>query len=140
MRGTSWLTDDEQRLWRGYLQMQARLTAELNRQLQADSDLSLADYEVLVHLSDAPDSRLRPYALQQALEWEQSRLSHHLSRMQRRGLVRREDCADDGRGTFVALTNAGRDAITTAAPDHVAAVQRLFFDPLTTEQIDTIET
>ena len=60
--------------------------------------------------------------------------------MQRRGLVRREECAEDGRGAYVVLTDAGRDAITTAAPGHVAAVQRLFFDHLTAEQVTTIET
>jgi DNA-binding MarR family transcriptional regulator len=138
MRGTSWLTDDEQRLWRGYLQMHARLTAELNRQLQADSDLSLADYEVLVRLSDAPESRLRPYELQRALEWEQSRLSHHLGRMQRRGLVAREDCATDGRGAYVTLTEAGRDAINAAAPQHVDTVRRYFFEGMTPQHIATL--
>ena len=135
-----WLADEHARVWRAYLRMHARLTAELNRQLHAASGLSLADYEVLVTLTDTPDGRLRPYALQQALEWEQSRLSHHLSRMQRRGLVRREECADDGRGAYVVLTDAGREAITTAAPGHVATVQRLFFDHLSVEQVSTIET
>src|SRR4051812_20158966 len=84
--GTPWLTDEQQRAWRAYLRMQARLSAELNRQLQAESGLSLSDYEVLVRLTDTPAGRLRPYELQKALEWEQSRLSHHLARMQRRGL------------------------------------------------------
>src|ERR687889_736361 len=108
---TFWLTEDEQRQWRAYLRMQAQLNAELNRQLQADSELSLADYEVLVQLTDAPDGRLRPYELQRALEWEQSRLSHHLARMQRRGLVERQECPSDARGAFVTLTGAGRSAI-----------------------------
>src|SRR4051812_27768009 len=113
---TSWLAEDEQQLWRAYLRMQAGLTAELNRQLQAESGLSLADYEVLVQLTDAPDGRLRPYELQRGLEWEQSRLSHHLARMQRRGLVGREECATDGRGAYITLTDTGRHAIGAAAP------------------------
>jgi DNA-binding MarR family transcriptional regulator len=137
--GTVWLTDDQQRAWRAYLRMQARLTAELNRQLQADSGLSLSDYEVLVQLTDSPAGRLRPYELQKALEWEQSRLSHHLARMQRRGLVTRENCDDDGRGAYVLVTEAGRTAITTAAPAHVATVRRLVFDHLDPEQVRTIE-
>jgi DNA-binding MarR family transcriptional regulator len=137
--GTSWLTDEQQRAWRAYLRMQAHLTAELNRQLQAESGLSLSDYEVLVQLTDTPAGRLRPYELQKALEWEQSRLSHHLARMQRRGLVTREDCDDDGRGTFIVVTEAGRAAITAAAPGHVAAVRRLFFDHLDPEQTRTVE-
>ncbi|GAA3167400.1 MarR family transcriptional regulator [Planomonospora alba] len=130
MSDPRWLDDDEQRAWRAYLRMQSRLTAELNRRLQAASGLSLADYEVLVHLTDVPDGRLRPYELQRALEWEQSRLSHHLGRMQRRGLVRREECGEDGRGAYVVLTGTGREAITAAAPDHVGAVRHLFFDAL----------
>ena len=127
---TRWLNDDEQRAWRAYLEMHRRLVTELNRQLQADSGLSLADYEVLVHLSEAAEGRIRPFELQKALTWEQSRLSHHLARMQRRGLVDRQECAEDGRGAFVVLTTAGREAIEAAAPGHVATVRRLFFDGL----------
>lgn len=139
MTGSRWLDDDEQRAWRAFLRMQAQLTAQLSRQLQADSGLSLADYEVLVQLTDVPDGRIRPYELQRNLQWEQSRLSHHLTRMQRRGLITREECTEDGRGAFVVLTDAGRQAITAAAPGHVAAVRRLFFDGLTRDQIATLQ-
>lgn len=135
MEGTRWLDDAEQCAWRAYLRMHGQLTARLNRQLQADSGLSLADYEVLVHLSEAPPGRLRPFELQRGLNWEQSRLSHQLTRMQRRGLIRREDCADDGRGAFIVLTEDGRRAIEAAAPGHVDAVRRLFLDGLTHDQI-----
>lgn len=137
--GTSWLTDDEQRVWRAYLRTQARLTAALHRQLQTNSGLSLADYEVLVHLTDAEHGRLRPYELQQALEWEQSRLSHHLSRMQRRALIRREGCDGDGRGAYVTVTDTGRNAIDTAAPGHVDAVRRMFFDHLDAERLAVLD-
>ncbi|MFC4059128.1 MarR family winged helix-turn-helix transcriptional regulator [Planomonospora corallina] len=133
-----WLDDDQQRAWRAYLRMQARLSAALNRRLQTSSGLSLADYDVLVHLTDAPDGRLRPYELQHALEWEQSRLSHHLSRMQRRGLVERRECADDGRGAFIVLTETGREAIATAAPGHVEAVRELFIDALGPDQVGAL--
>jgi DNA-binding MarR family transcriptional regulator len=136
---TEWLDESEQRAWRSFQRMQGRLAARLNRQLQDDSGLSLGDYEVLVHLSEAPESRLRPYALQRLLHWEQSRLSHHLTRMQRRGLVAREECPEDGRGAFVRMTDAGRDAITTAAPGHVTAVRRLFFDGLSRDQVAVVE-
>ena len=138
MTDPRWLTADEQRAWRAYLRMQARLTTELNRQLQATSQLSLADYDVLVQLSDTAEGRLRPYELQRALDWEQSRLSHHLSRMQRRGLVQREECDDDGRGMFIVLSEAGRAALTAAAPGHVDAVRRIFFDALEPAQTDAI--
>jgi DNA-binding MarR family transcriptional regulator len=136
---TRWLDDDEQRTWRGFLRLQRQLIGQLNRQLQADSGLSLADYDVLVQLTDTPEGRLRPFALQTELQWEQSRLSHHLTRMQRRGLIDREECADDGRGAFVVLTDAGRSAITAAAPGHVDTVRRLFFDRLTPQQLATVQ-
>jgi DNA-binding MarR family transcriptional regulator len=139
MTGTRWLDDDEQRAWRAYLRMQSRLTAALNRQLQTESGLSLADYDVLVQLTEAPDGRLRPYELQRALDWEQSRLSHHLSRMQRRKLVVRDECVDDGRGAYIQITNTGRQAITNAAPGHVATVRNLFFDALSHEQVATLK-
>jgi DNA-binding MarR family transcriptional regulator len=133
--GTRWLDDEEQRAWRVFMRMQGKLAAQLNRQLQTESGLSLADYEVLVQLTDVPDGRLRPFELQRALQWEQSRLSHHLTRMQRRDLIAREECDEDGRGAFVVLTDAGRQAITAAAPGHVDTVRRLFFDGLTRDQI-----
>ena len=135
MNNPRWLDEREQRAWRSYLQMHGQLLARLNRQLQADSGLSLADYEVLVTLSEVPAGRLRPFELQRGLQWEQSRLSHQLRRMEQRGLVSREGCTDDGRGAFVALTDAGRRAIVAAAPGHVDAVRRLFFDGLTGDQI-----
>ncbi|MGH3684240.1 MAG: MarR family winged helix-turn-helix transcriptional regulator [Pseudonocardiaceae bacterium] len=135
MNNTRWLDEGEQHAWRSYLQMHGQLLARLNRQLQADSGLSLADYEVLVHLTEVPDGRLRPFELQRGLQWEQSRLSHQLTRMQRRGLVSREGCTDDGRGAFIVLTEAGRRAIEAAAFGHVDTVRRLFFDGLTRDQI-----
>lgn len=139
MTGTRWLDDDEQRAWRAFMRMQGQLTAQLNRQLQIDCGLSLADYEVLVQLTDTPDARLRPFELQHDLHWEQSRLSHHLARMKRRGLIAREECDEDGRGAFVVLTDAGRNAITTAAAGHVDTVRSLFFDRLTRDQVTTLQ-
>src|SRR5580704_19590095 len=98
-----WLTEDEQRAWRGLLQMTSQLNARMNRQLQDDYGVSLADYDVLVALSEAPEGRLRVFEIAGALAWEQSRVSHQLARMQRRGLVAREECPTDARGAFVVL-------------------------------------
>jgi DNA-binding MarR family transcriptional regulator len=131
---SQWLTADEQRAWRAYMRTTTLLTARLNRQLQADSGLSLPEYEVLVQLSEAPNGKLRPFQLGLALEWEQSRLSHLLSRMSRRGFVVRRDCVGDRRGAEVVLTMAGSAAIKSAAPGHVAAVRRLVFDRMDSEQ------
>ncbi|HXC85955.1 MAG TPA: MarR family transcriptional regulator [Trebonia sp.] len=138
MSGT-WLTADEQRAWRTYLRMSSLLPAQLNRQLQRDSGLTLPEYEVLVQLSEAPDRRLRPFQICEALNWEQSRLSHQLTRMQRRGLIGRQECEADGRGAFVTLTEAGTESIRTAAPGHVAAVRQLIFDRLTDDQLAAFE-
>ena len=129
-----WLTADEQRAWRAYLRAGSLLTARLNRLLQEECGLSLPEYEVLVQLSEAPRGKLRPFQLGLALDWEQSRLSHMLSRMSRRGFVVRQDCAGDRRGAEVVLTAAGHAAIKSAAPGHVAAVRRLVFDHMDSEQ------
>lgn len=135
----AWLSEDEQRAWRTYVRMGSLLPAALNRQLQHDCGLTLPEYEVLVQLSEAAEQRLRPFQICEALNWEQSRLSHQLSRMQQRGLVTRLECAADGRGAFVVLTPAGSAAIETAAPLHVATVRRLIFDRLDDTQRKAFE-
>jgi DNA-binding MarR family transcriptional regulator len=138
-RMTRWLSDAEQRAWRGLLQMTSQLEARLNRQLQESSGLSLADYDVLVPLSEAPEGRLRVFQLVSDLRWEQSRLSHQLARMQRRGLVARQDCPSDRRGAFVVLTEQGRAAIERAAPGHVETVRRLVFDGTSPEVVGAVQ-
>lgn len=135
---TRWLDEHEQTTWRTYLRMQSRLQAELHRRLQADSGLSLSDFDVLVALTDRPDERCRVLELATLLEWEKSRLSHHLSRMQKRGLITREECDDDGRGNIVVLTAEGRDAIERSAPGHVETVRELVFDALPAGDVDAL--
>jgi DNA-binding MarR family transcriptional regulator len=135
----SWLSAPEQRAWRAFLGLHRELNARLNRQLQAQSQLSLTDYEVLVVLSEAAEGRMRPFELCDFLQWEQSRLSHHVRRMESRGLVSREGCTGDGRGAFVVLSPAGRAAIEAAAPSHAAAVRSLLFDAMTEEQVAVLE-
>jgi len=135
----AWLSADEQRVWRTYLQLSSLLSAALNRQLQQDCGLTLPEYEVLVQLSEAPARRLRPFQVCEALNWEQSRLSHQLTRMERRGLVLRRECAADGRGAFVELTPAGAAVIEAASPRHVATVRGLVFDRLSDAQRSTFE-
>lgn len=133
-----WLTERQQRTWRRWLALNARLPAALHRELQADSDLSLQDFDVLVQLTDTPHGRVRVSELAAALQWERSRLSHHVKRMAGRGLVEREECVEDGRGAFVVLTAAGRDAIERAAPGHVRTVRRLVIDTLTEQELDVL--
>jgi DNA-binding MarR family transcriptional regulator len=134
-RGVPWLNDEEQAAWRGFLSMHARVTAKLNRDMSASCGLSLQDYAVLVALTDRPDGRLRPFELGRELGWEKSRLSHHISRMVERGLVARETCPADQRGWLVTVTDRGREAIEAAAPEHAAAVRRIFVDLLTPAEL-----
>ena len=137
---TRWLTDDEQRVWRALLGMTSQLRARLNRQLQDVSGLSLADYDVLVVLSETPGQRLRVFEIADALAWEQSRLSHQLARMKRRGLIKRRECLTDSRGAIIELITAGRTAIEQAAPAHVNTVRELLFDGLDQAQVSALGT
>jgi DNA-binding MarR family transcriptional regulator len=118
-----WLSAAEAQAWRAFMAVHMR-------QLQSDSDLSLADYHVLNALSDAPGGRLQVSDLAALIGWERSRASHQLRRLCERGLAERAPSEDDGRATDAILTKAGRKAIEAAAPRHAALVRRLFFDPL----------
>lgn len=131
-----WLTDREQRAWQAYRRMSLLLNAQLARHLAEDSRLSEPDYEVLSTLGESPDRRRRISELADRMLWSRSRLSHHLARMERRGLVVREKCAEDGRGATAALTAEGLRAIEEAAPLHVEAVREHFIDLFTPEQLD----
>ena len=110
-----------------------RMNYAMNRQLQSDSDLSLADYHILRVLSDARGGHLQVSDLAAQIGWERSRTSHQLRRLCERGLAERVPSQDDGRATDAMLTAAGREAIDAAAPGHVALVRQLFFDPLPDE-------
>lgn len=138
MSDPRWLDAREARAWRGYTRMQVQVAARLHRNLLRSTGLSLPDYEVLVHLSEAPEGRLRSFQLSAALQWEKSRLSHHLTRMQARDLVSRQECETDGRGAFVLITPTGRAAIEAAAPTHVADVRDAIIDVLTPAQLDAL--
>ena len=135
-----WLTATEQRVWRRWLTLNARLSATLHKELHDDAGLSMPDYEVLVHLTDSPQGRIRVTDLARLLQWERSRVSHHTTRMERRRLVQRVECAEDGRGAFIVITPQGRAAIEQAAPGHVTTVRRLIFDALTPDEIDALAT
>lgn len=137
---TRWLDTREARAWRGYQRMQTQLSARLDRHLVHDAGMSSADYAVLVGLSEAPEGRLRAFELGAELQWEKSRLSHQLRRMEQRGLVRREDCPSDARGLVVVLTAEGRRAIEETAPQHVDDVRRYFIDVLSPDQLEAMAT
>jgi DNA-binding MarR family transcriptional regulator len=148
-----WLTADEQRAWRGYRRMRALLDLQLARDLARDSDLSEPDYDVLSTLTEGPhvaadgmpvtpappgEPAWRATALADRLLWSTSRLAHHVGRMERRGLVARGTCGDDGRGATVFLTPVGRQVLEDAAPLHVESVRRHLIDVLAPEEIDQL--
>lgn len=130
-----WLSAEEMRAWRGYLGLVRLLDDRLNRDLQEESGLALADYEILVRLSEAPGRRLRMTELAQGAMISKSRLSHQMTRLEDRDLARREDCPTDRRGAFAVLTQAGYAALVAAAPGHVRSVRRHLFDRLTPVQV-----
>jgi DNA-binding MarR family transcriptional regulator len=131
---TEWLNEEEHRTWRSLLRMHAQLTAALAQALKIDSDMSISDYEVLAILSEAQEGAVRARELRCELQWEKSRLAHHIRRMEQRGYVRRDVCTDDRRAPLVCITETGLATIRAAAPAHVARVRELFFAALTPAQ------
>lgn len=133
-----WLDDRQQHAWRAFVGMQTRLSAHLARDLVERAGMSNADFVVLVRLSEHPDGRMRAVELARELDWEKSRLSHQLSRMQQRGLVERRTCDEDRRGAWIAITADGRSAIEAAAPKHVETVRRVVIDVLSEQQLEQL--
>ncbi|MDT0341380.1 MarR family winged helix-turn-helix transcriptional regulator [Streptomyces litchfieldiae] len=136
--GTRWLSDAEQRAWRTHLEVSKLLTYQLERDLQPFG-LTINDYEILVNLSESPEHRMRMSDLAAATLQSKSRLSHQITRMERSGLVRRENCDEDKRGLFAVLTDHGWDTMREVAPHHVASVRRHFVDLLDTEDLAALQ-
>lgn len=130
-----WLNPSQGQTWLSYMRVYHRLEYEMNRQLQAQCGLSLADYTVMNALSAAPGLRLRLSQLATTIGWERSRLSHHLQRMAGRGFVDRVRSETDGRATDALLTDAGLTTLRVAAPKHVAWVRALFFSDLAEDRV-----
>lgn len=135
MPDAPWLDEDEAEAWRALQMMQMRLNGRLAHDLSAHSDLGYQDYTVLVVLTDRPDGSVRLFELARQLCWEKSRLSHHVSRMAGRGLVRKFSCPSDRRGAYIEVTAKGRAKLAEAAPSHVEAVRRFFIDRLERPQL-----
>ena len=131
---TNWLSREEQDAWRAWLDATLQLNNQLSRDLHEAHGLTLADYEILVHLSESPDRRMRMSELADKVLSSRSRLSHQIDRMERAALVAREHCVDDRRGSFAVLTDHGWEVLVKAAPDHVASVRRHLVDVLDTQE------
>jgi DNA-binding MarR family transcriptional regulator len=129
-----WLTDEEQQAWRPFAALLFRLPAALDAQLQRDAQITHFEYMVLISLSEAPDRSLRMSDLAAMASGSLSRLSHVVSRLERRGWVRREPCPGDGRFINAVLTDEGWEKVVATAPGHVEAVQKLVVDALTPEE------
>ncbi|MFG1921585.1 MarR family winged helix-turn-helix transcriptional regulator [Cryptosporangium sp. NPDC048952] len=135
MAETRWLSPDEQRTWRSYIEANRLLNEALDRQLQRDAGMPHTYYEILVRLADVPGRSLRMSDLAHSSLSSRSRLSHAVSRLEERGWVRRESCPTDGRGALAVLTDEGFAVLKAAAPAHVAEVRKHLIDLLTPEQV-----
>jgi DNA-binding MarR family transcriptional regulator len=133
------LSGEQQETWLAYMRVMLRLNFEMNRQLQTDSGLSLADYDVLNALADVPDGRLQVTVLAARIGWERSRVSHHVRRMGRRGLVELGSSATDRRATDAVLTATGRELLRAATPGHADLVRRMFFDGVDDDLIPPLQ-
>jgi DNA-binding MarR family transcriptional regulator len=132
-------TKQELATWRTFIETTEQLRSALAARLQAECGLSPGDYAVLLALHEADEHRLRSSVLAAHIGWERSRLSHHLGRMERRGLIDRRECSTDSRGAEIILTTTGRDAFGQASVPHLRAIRELFVDPLTAEQLDAVQ-
>lgn len=134
----NWLTADEEEAWRTLRRFLTALPARIGRDLASDSGLSAADYEVLSTLSEKTDRRRPLKELAAKMEWSRSRLSHHVSRMQARGLIEKEPDPDDARGCILHLSDKGMETLQAAAPHHVASVRARLLDHLSPEELETL--
>ena len=132
---TRWLSQEEQRTWRLFLQACETVFTATAAQLARDSGLPHGYYEILVHLSEAPDRALRMTQLARASTYSKSRLSHAVARLEERSWVQRLDCPTDRRGQIAQLTDEGFAVLAAAAPGHVDQVRRSLMDALTPEQV-----
>ena len=132
------LSAQEKRAWFAYMKLQLRLRYEMNRQLQADSGMSLADFDVLVALTSADEGRMSVSALAMRIGWERSRASHHTKRMATRGLVQMATSQRDRRVTDISLTADGWAAVRDASRGHIDLVRSLFFDGLDTGELEQL--
>ena len=124
------LSESELEVWRTFYSMRRHLDRALDLQLQRDSGVSASEWEILIALNDAPGRRLRIKDIARSIGWEKSRVSHLVTRMEKRELLGRAECEADARSSWIGLTANGRRAVLGAMSGHVAAIRRYFFDVL----------
>jgi DNA-binding MarR family transcriptional regulator len=128
------LTAAEEELFHAFYLMRRGFDRALDVQLQRDDGISISELEVLMALVRSPGRRLRVRDLVTLTGWEKSRVSHQVTRMEARGLLEREDCAEDRRATWIRLSRDGRRVLVHALPRHTATIRRVLFDALSGEQ------
>lgn len=136
---TRWLTPEEQRAWRAYIAATMLLEDALDRQLQQEAGMPHMYYSILATLSETPERRLRMTDLAERLKITRSRLTYAVARLEKDGLLRREGCTSDRRGSLAALTEEGLAVLERAAPGHVETVRAHIFDHLSPEQVAQLE-
>jgi DNA-binding MarR family transcriptional regulator len=124
-------------VWREYVETAEALRQALSSGLQSTSGVSPGDYGVLLALSEADGHRLRSSVLAERIGWERSRLSHHLGRMEGRGLIRRHRSGADSRGAEVELTDEGARTFRSSSTSHLRLVHRLFIEALTPAELES---
>ena len=129
----------ELRIWRAFTETSEQLRSELSSRMQSESALSSGDYSVLLALSEAEARTMRSSDLATRIDWERSRLSHHLGRMETRGLITRAKCSTDNRGADVVLTEEGASLFRKASAPHLHAVQQLFVDALDPDLLNRVD-
>ena len=137
MTGVQWLDENQQRIWRTWLRATHRIESYLDADLRRDG-LDLAEYEILVTLSEAPDRQLRMSELAHAVSQSRSRLTHTIKRLESRGHAERINCIDDGLGVLASLTPTGMDVLDQVAPGHVAAVRRIMIDAIDPSDLEVL--
>ncbi|ANN21073.1 MarR family transcriptional regulator [Amycolatopsis orientalis] len=135
---TNWLDADQQRDWRAFIEGSVRFVDLLDRRLRERHGLSLAEYELLVRLSEAEGRSMRMADLAKSAYYSRSRLSHRVNGLESRGLVRRESAAEDGRGVSARLTEAGEETLRRAAPDNLRTVREHFVDVIEPEDLRAV--
>jgi len=132
---TPWLTPEQQLIWRALLGGITVMLDQLDRDLRTQHDLSMGEYEILVRLSEAPDRSIRMAELAAAVAHSRSRVTHTISRLERDGIVRRDQCSSDGRGVSAVLTDHGFSVLEKAAHTHVRGVHEYLIENAPPEEL-----
>jgi DNA-binding MarR family transcriptional regulator len=136
---TRWLSPEEQRAWRAYIAAALLLEDAIDRQLQQEAGMPHMYYSILSTLSESPGHRLRMTDLAERLKITRSRLTYAVTRLEKDGLLRREECQWDKRGSIAVLTDEGMAVLERAAPGHVETVRAHLFDHLAPHQVAQLE-